>query len=743
MSKQDRQGVRTATDLDRRYDLGGMKKAVNTAVDISAEARGAIEGVAKGLRGEIDTRFETAAQETDEKIADAVEGFVSADVLEDYAKTSDLADYAKSSDLDNYAKSSDLDSYAKKTELDGYAKKTDLDNYAKKADLDGYAKASDLESTTRTANSAFDTAQGVANDVNDHLEFADGGTRIKGSFNAMLLPEGTDLDGVILPNRYIGGKVEEYQYLNCPVTTGTFFLSVEPCGDLGQILQRLTYSHKTEGKTFERVFYTDGWGAWICVADYTGAALNAIQNEVNTLGVALGEHVSSFATSMAETGDDIGALGDRVDALDGRTQELEQTTLSLSGDLSAVINDINDHFEFADGGTRIKGVFNAMLLPAGTDLDGVILPNRYIGGSIVDFRYLNCPITSGSFFLEVESCGNEGQLLQRLIYGHKTNGKTYERVFSQDGWGQWVVVADYSGAALKAIQNDIESVEAALNQYKSDVATRMTKAEGSISTISNKVAAVESSTQNLNSSLQSVSTDLQGVINDVNDHFDFNEGGITIKGAINSALIPAGTDLDSLLIPNKYIGGTVTEYNYVNCPVPSGTFSLDVDSCGNQGQFKQTLSYCNKTLGRTYERYYYGASWGEWVCVTDFAPAETSKLLWNEGVYYMTATQTVNLPEAISAQKNGIILVFSEYSGGALDSAIHCFFVHKKQVELFPGKGYTFTLATSKLDYVATKNVFIEDTKILGHADNNATGTGASGIKYTNNRFALRYVIGI
>jgi hypothetical protein len=171
---------------------------------------------------------------------------------------------------------------------------------------------------------------------------------------------------------------------------------------------------------------------------------------------------------------------------------------------------------------------------------------------------------------------------------------------------------------------------------------------------------------------------------------------------------------------------------------------LDVESCGDQGQLKQTLSYCNKTLGRTYERYYYGTSWGEWVNVTDFAPAETSKLLWAEGVYYMTATQTVNLPEAVSAQKNGIVLVFSEYANGAAsDTAFHRFFVPKIQVATQPGKSYVFTLATSKLEYMATKQVFIYDTKIEGHADNNGTGTGTSGVKYTNNRFVLRYVFGI
>ena len=733
--KQDRQGVRTPTDLDRRYDLGGMKKSVSAVINIPNETREIIGETATDLRREFNAKIVELEQETDEKIATELEGYVENDELGNYAKTSDLASYAKKTDLGNYATT---------TALNGVSES--VSNNAEAI----FIHQGVIEHTTFLVNEAFSTAQGVANDVNDHFEFADGGTRIKGVFNAMLLPAGTDLDGVILPNRYIGGSIAVYGYLNCPVTTGTFFLNVEPCGDQGQILQRLTYSHKTDGKTFERVSDMDGWGAWICVADYTGAALNAMQAEVNTLEVALGEHMSSFAASIAETGDDLGALNDSLNALSVRTQRVEGNVQSVSADLQGVISDINDHFEFADGGTRIKGVFNAMLLPEGTDLDGVILPNRYVGGSIADFKYLNCPITSGSFFLEVESCGNEGQLLQRLTYSHKTNGKTYERVFYQDGWGQWIVVSDYTGASLKAVQSEIETVEAALNQHKSDVATRISKAEGNISTISNNVNSLTNSTKTLNTSLQSVSADLQGVINDVNDHFDFNEGGMTIKGAINPLLIPARTDLNSLLIPNKYIGGNFADFNYINCPIASGTFSLDVDACGNGGQIKQRLTYSSKTNSKTYERFYYADgngsfTWGEWVVVTDFVPDDTSgKLLWDEGVYYMTATQTVNLPETVSAQKNGIILVFSEYANGAAsDSAFHCFFVPKIQVATQPGKSYIFTLATSKLEYIATKQVFIYDTKIEGHADNNGTGTGTSGVKYTNNRFVLRYVFGI
>ena len=733
MSKQDRQGVRTAADLERKYNFDLLNKAAYQSIDISAEAREAISNQLQEFREELDEKLD---------------GFVEESDLESYAQKSDLNNYAEKADLNDYAKTTELDSYAKVTDLESYAKTADLEGYVETSELVKYAKATDLANVKNTADIAKDTAQGVSEAVNDHLEFADGGTRIRGIFHALLLPAETDLDGVILPNKYIGGNVEENGYLNCPITTGTFFLSVEYCGDQGQILQRLTYSHKTDGKTYERVC-TDDWGEWICVADYTGEAFKDIQDEIDALEMALSQYMTSAAANIAETDGDIVALTNSVNALSGRTQKVEQSVQVVAADLQGVINDVNDHFEFVEGGMSIKGGIMPLVLPPETDLDGIMIPKKYASGNVEDSNYENCPVTSGTFSLEVESCGNEGQLLQRLTYSHKTNGKTFERVFYLGEWGEWIVVSDYTGAELKAIQNDIGSVEDALNQYKSDANTRMAKAEGNITTISNNVGALTNSTQTINTKLQAVTADLQGVINDINDHFDFNEGGLTVKGAINPMLIPARTDLDSLLIPNKYIGGNFADFNYINCPISSGTFSLDVESCGNGGQIKQRLTYSNKTNSKTYERFYYAVgsvfSWGDWVCVTDFVEiGKTAKLLWDEGVYYMTASQTVNLSEAISAQKNGIVLVFSEYANGAAsDTAIHSFFVHKKQVELLPGKEYTFTLATSKLEYVATKRVFIEDTKILGHADNNTTGTGASGIKYTNNRFVLRYVIGI
>ena len=123
------------------------------------------------------------------------------------------------------------------------------------------------------------------------------------------------------------------------------------------------------------------------------------------------------------------------------------------------------------------------------------------------------------------------------------------------------------------------------------------------------------------------------------------------------------------------------------------------------------------------------------------------KVLWGDDMesgMYMTAGHTANLSEKISEQASGIVLVFS-YFNGASDTNWGWItrFVPKIMVALEPGGGHTFELANGKFGSVGTKYLYINDDRIVGHADNNLTGTAGSGITYANNKFVLRYVLGV
>lgn len=119
-------------------------------------------------------------------------------------------------------------------------------------------------------------------------------------------------------------------------------------------------------------------------------------------------------------------------------------------------------------------------------------------------------------------------------------------------------------------------------------------------------------------------------------------------------------------------------------------------------------------------------------------------VLW-EGAYFMTAGHSIDLSATpISEQPNGIVLVFSYYTNNAAqDYNFSYHFIPKTQVTLHPGGGHNFFLHDVTFSVVGSKYIYIADKKITGNANNDATGTGSSAIKYTNNRWVLRYVIGV
>ncbi len=120
-----------------------------------------------------------------------------------------------------------------------------------------------------------------------------------------------------------------------------------------------------------------------------------------------------------------------------------------------------------------------------------------------------------------------------------------------------------------------------------------------------------------------------------------------------------------------------------------------------------------------------------------------NKLLWS-GERYPTASQTSNFQEPVSNQPHGILLVFSGYDmGSAQDVDWNTFFVSKREVAEWGGRGHGFLMSSTALNRVCQKYIYISNTFLKGHDQNNQSGTGDSGASYKNHLFVLRYVFGV
>lgn len=210
---------------------------------------------------------------------------------------------------------------------------------------------------------------------------------------------------------------------------------------------------------------------------------------------------------------------------------------------------------------------------------------------------------------------------------------------------------------------------------------------------------------------------------------------------INSpTALDSGTDLDTIRTPGYYVFSAPTSTTLLNAPPGrSASGSIQVVREGESVQVRQVLIRCSSAYREIWERLYYSDRWFNWTPVY----RQVGKILWS-GVYYMTAGQTATLEEAISAQRNGIVLVFSRYSSGtAQNYHYNHFFVHKAFVDAHPGVGSQFFMTTDgTLSVIATKYLYINDTTITGNDNNRESGT-ANGITYNNAGFVLRYVIGV
>lgn len=223
--------------------------------------------------------------------------------------------------------------------------------------------------------------------------------------------------------------------------------------------------------------------------------------------------------------------------------------------------------------------------------------------------------------------------------------------------------------------------------------------------------------------------------------------------------IPENSDLNDYMEPGCYAAqSNAIATSCSNIPV-NRAGRLEVWSATGEGVRSEQWSYLRqryipynssnavweRELTRGEDNVWHYYDWWK----SSLTPAASDKVyheqnvLWSGGMY-MTAGHTIELSSPISEQANGIVLIFSEYVDGEVkNQTFSDHYIPKLDVATHPGVGHTFDMKTSNLAYYGTKYLYINDTTITGHDNNNKAITGACGITATNNRFVLRYVIGV
>lgn len=207
------------------------------------------------------------------------------------------------------------------------------------------------------------------------------------------------------------------------------------------------------------------------------------------------------------------------------------------------------------------------------------------------------------------------------------------------------------------------------------------------------------------------------------------------KGAMQLA---TGADMNTLKTSGFYAFSSAVRSTLVNIPIATGSGCVMVYDMGEAGQKMQVAARCSID-SEIWERMFFSNAWQPWKKIYN----GSGKILWTGGMY-MTETHKITFAEPASVQPSGIVLVFSEYyDGEAKNQTFSSFFVHKKAILSHSGIGHSFIMSTSNAAYFATKYLYIRDDGLTGHANNGLTITATSGITLNNNRFVLRYVLGV
>lgn len=110
------------------------------------------------------------------------------------------------------------------------------------------------------------------------------------------------------------------------------------------------------------------------------------------------------------------------------------------------------------------GGIKPMQLANGTDFDEIVKPGMYIGNA-ASGGYVNPPVTTGTFILEVSSAGSAGQIMQRYSYVHKSQYRAYVRFMYESTWGEWQPTEGFTAYSTTGFAGQVRFANGLMMQW--------------------------------------------------------------------------------------------------------------------------------------------------------------------------------------------------------------------------------------------------------------------------------------
>lgn len=191
-------------------------------------------------------------------------------------------------------------------------------------------------------------------------------------------------------------------------------------------------------------------------------------------------------------------------------------------------------------------------------------------------------------------------------------------------------------------------------------------------------------------------------------------------------------DANNALYEGRYYTGngclnvpSSNQYGFIRVHVSNGDTINHTDNWGWQEFYN--------TSGEIYIRNVVnGGGWSAWRKIIDENVLKTQPVLW-EGAEWMGA-YSINLNQLVSAQKTGIVLIFSGWSNNAVQNNNHtCYFIPKSYLNYCSGGGVLIPMGEAD-GVKGSKYIYIHDDHLTGNANNQTDN---------NKKWALTQVIGV